>query len=652
MRQDVRKPRRSVLYVPGSNPKALKKSSTLDVDAIIYDLEDSVATNARNDARTAIIEIINSGVNKNKEQVIRVNALNTDDGKIDIKVLDKCNPDAILIPKVNEAKDVKAFEKYLKNKETKIWVMMETALSIVNAYEIAKSSKYLKCFVMGTNDLSAELGIEEELKRTALVTSFEKCMMATKAYKLSLLDGVFNDIRDANGFEEECIYSHGLGFDGKTLIHPGQIQICNKIFTPTAEQLDKAKRIVAAFEDARKKDPNVGVITFEGSQIEELHVNHAKRIIEAELLVSKITELDQSEVIQTSSSKYKIGNFFENFKLGQKIIHATPRTITYGDCALYTALYGSRYALHCSDEFAKKLSLEKSPIDDFLLFNIAFGKTVPDISLNAIANLGYAECKFLKPAYPGDTISSTSEVIGIKENSSGENGVVYVHSVGTNQHDEPVIDYKRWVMVRKKNRNLNKAEPSIPELNKELTSEEVVEIAKKYDFDCAGYDYKASGSDLCYEDYSIDEKINHIDGMTVEEAEHMMATKLYQNNAKVHFNHFVEKGGRFGKRIVYGGHVISLTRALSFNGLSNAFKIIAINGGTHASPCFAGTTVFAWSLILDKVEVSESLGAIRIRTNGIGDAQAYQFQHQDSNKRFDPSVLLSLDYWALIPRKK
>ena len=566
--------------------------------------------------------------------------------------MDKCNPDAILIPKVNEAKDVKAFEKYLKNKETKIWVMMETALSIVNAYDIAKSSKYLKCFVMGTNDLSAELGIEEELKRTALVTSFEKCMMATKAYKLSLLDGVFNDIRDANGFEEECIYSHGLGFDGKTLIHPGQIQICNKIFTPTAEQLDKAKRIVAAFEDARKKDPNVGVITFEGSQIEELHVNHAKRIIEAELLVSKVTELDQSEVIQTSSSKYKIGNFFENFKLRQKIIHATPRTITYGDCALYTALYGSRYALHCSDEFAKKLSLEKSPIDDFLLFNIAFGKTVPDISLNAIANLGYAECKFLKPAYPGDTISSTSEVIGIKENSSGENGVVYVHSVGTNQHDEPVIDYKRWVMVRKKNRNLNKAEPSIPELNKELTSEEVVEIAKKYDFDCTGYDYKASGSDLCYEDYSINEKINHIDGMTVEEAEHMMATKLYQNNAKVHFNHFVEKGGRFGKRIVYGGHVISLTRALSFNGLSNAFKIIAINGGTHASPCFAGTTVFAWSLILDKVEVSESLGAIRVRTNGIGDAQAYQFQHQDSNKRFDPSVLLSLDYWALIPRKK
>ena len=157
MGTNVKKPRRRVPYVPWSNPKALKKNRSVDVDAINYDLEDSVAANARNDARTAIIEIINSGVNKNKEQVIRVNALDTDDGKIDIKVLDKCNPDAILIPKVNEANDVKAFEKYLKNKEIKIWVMMETALSIVNAYEIAKSSKYLKCFVMGTNDSWCQL---------------------------------------------------------------------------------------------------------------------------------------------------------------------------------------------------------------------------------------------------------------------------------------------------------------------------------------------------------------------------------------------------------------------------------------------------------------------------------------------------------------
>ena len=653
MRKDVRKPRRSVLYVPGSSEKALNKSSTLDVDAIIYDLEDSVAPDAKKESRKAVIDIINSEINKNKEQVIRINSLNTDEGREDIKILENCTPDAILIPKVNEAKEVIEIEKFLKNDETKIWVMMETALAIVNAYDIAKSSKYLKCFVMGTNDLSNELGIEEDLKRTALQTSFEKCMMATKAYKLSILDGVYNDIRDSNGFEEECVYSHGLGFDGKTLIHPAQIDICNRVFTPTPDQLEKAKRIVEAFNDARKKDPNVGVIVFEGSQVEELHVEHAKRILKAEKLISEVAG-EKEEIIQGPQNqfKYKTGNFFEDFSMGQKIEHGTPRTITSGDCSLYTALYGSRYALHSSKEFAKSLSLDDSPIDDFLLFNVAFGKTVPDISLNAIANLGYAECKFLKPAYPGDTIKSTSEVIGLKENSNGENGVVYVHSIGTNQNNEKVIDYKRWVMVRKKNKKLESIEKTVPKLSEEVSKEEVIEISKSYDFNCDKFNFQESGSSLTFEDYTIDEKINHIDGMTIESAEHMMATKLYQNNAKVHFNHFIEKGGRFGQRIVYGGHVISLSRALSFNGLSNAFKVIAINGGTHASPCFAKTTVFAWSKILDKVEVTDSIGAMRVRTNGIGDAQAYQFQHTNTDGKFDPSVLLSLDYWVLVPRKK
>ena len=652
MRKDVRKPRRSILYVPGSNEKALKKSSTLDVDALIYDLEDSVAPNAKEGARDSLIKIINSGVNKDKEQVVRINSLDTDIGRDDLKILDHCIPDAILIPKVNSADDVIECEKLINNEDIKIWVMMETALSIVNAYEIAKVSKALKCFVMGTNDLSTELGIEEDLKRTALQTSFEKCMMASKAYKISILDGVFNDIKDSEGFEQECVYSHGLGFDGKTLIHPSQINICNKIFTPTPDQLEKARSIVSAFEKARKEDPEVGVIVFEGSQIEELHVAHARRILEAEKLIMEVSKDNESIPIEVKSgSKYKIGNFFEDFSMGQKISHATPRTITLGDCSLYTALYGSRYALHSSNEFAKQLSLKESPVDDFLLFNIAFGKTVPDISLNAIANLGYAECKFLKPAYPGDTITSHSEVIGLKENSNGDNGVVYVHSTGLNQKKEAVIDYKRWVMVRKKNKSLPKIETVIPKLNSEVTKEEVIAISKDYQFEMKNYDFTAAGSDLVFEDYKIDEKINHIDGITVEEAEHMMATKLYQNNAKVHFNHFVEKGGRFGKRIVYGGHVISLTRSISFNGLSNAFKIIAINGGTHASPCFAGKTVFAWSKIIEKVDVSDTLGALRIRTNGLGDAQPYQFQHQDQNGKFNSDVLLSLDYWALVPKK-
>ena len=288
MRKDVRKPRRSVLYVPSSNEKALKKTSQLDVDALIYDLEDSVAASAKEAARQFVVDIINSEVNKNKEQVIRINSINSELGKEDLKILDHCNPDAILIPKVNSADDVVQCEKLINNKNIKIWVMMETALAIVNAYEIAQASKSLKCFVMGTNDLSTELGIEEDLKRTALQTSFEKCMMASKAYKISILDGVFNDFNDSSGFEQECTYSHGLGFDGKTLIHPAQISICNKIFTPTADQLNKARSIVEAFEKARKDDPNVGVIVFEGSQIEELHVAHARRVLEAEKLIMEV----------------------------------------------------------------------------------------------------------------------------------------------------------------------------------------------------------------------------------------------------------------------------------------------------------------------------------------------------------------------------
>ena len=185
-----------------------------------------------------------------------------------------------------------------------------------------------------------------------------------------------------------------------------------------------------------------------------------------------------------------------------------------------------------------------------------------------------------------------------------------------------------------------------------FSKDEVKDIALSYNFDVTNFNFTDSGSSACFEDYNIGEKIDHIDGITVEEAEHMLATKLYQNTAKVHFNHYYEKDGKFGKRIVYGGHVISLARSLSYNGLANAFKIIGINGGVHASPCFAGKTVFAWSEIIDIMEISDSIGAIRIKTNGIGDAPASEFQHQNDDDKFNQNVLLSLDYWALIPKKK
>ena len=152
----------------------------------------------------------------------------------------------------------------------------------------------------------------------------------------------------------------------------------------------------------------------------------------------------------TGTAKTNPGNFFEDFRIGQLLLHATPRTVTLGDVALYNGLFGARFALQSSDEFARAAGLERSPVDDLLVFHMVFGKTVPDISLNAVANLGYAECVWLQPVFPGDTITTRSKVIGLKENSNRKTGVVYVRSTGRNQRDEPVLDYVRWVMVRKR----------------------------------------------------------------------------------------------------------------------------------------------------------------------------------------------------------
>jgi 2-methylfumaryl-CoA hydratase len=348
-------------------------------------------------------------------------------------------------------------------------------------------------------------------------------------------------------------------------------------------------------------------------------------------------------------SKTVAGNFFEDFALGQVLEHATPRTITEGDVALYVALTGSRFALHCAEPFALALGLPEAPIDDFLLFHMVFGKTVPDVSLNAVANLGYAAGRFEQPVYPGDTVSTVSEVIGLKENSNGETGTVYVRSVGTNQLDQTVLDYCRWVMVRKRDRASPAPEPVVPKLPESVPSE-ALDVPE--DLDLAGYDFTAAGSPHRWSDYAAGEKIDHVDGMTIEEAEHALATRLYQNTAKVHFNQHTESQGRFGRRLIYGGHVISLARALSFNGLANAFKIAALNGGRHVAPCFAGDTVYAWTEILDRAELPDrtDLGALRLRTIATKDRACADFPGRLEGGGYDPAVILELDYWALMPR--
>ncbi len=348
-------------------------------------------------------------------------------------------------------------------------------------------------------------------------------------------------------------------------------------------------------------------------------------------------------------TKTSAGNFFEDFRLGQEIAHATPRTLTDGDTALYTALYGSRFALNCSDAFAEKAGFPQAPVDDLLVFHTVFGKTVPDISLNAVANLGYAGGVFGAPVYPGDTLSARSQVIGLKENSNRKTGVVYVKTTGTNARGDEVLRYVRWVMVRKRDEAAAVKEEQVPNLPGAVAAGE---LRAFNGFKASGYDRAAAGSRHGWDDYAPGERIDHVDGMTVEEAEHQLATRLYQNTARVHFNQHTEAQGRFGKRLVYGGHVISLARSLSFNGLANAFRIAAINGGQHVNPVFAGDTIYAWSEVLERIELPgrADVGALRLRTVAAKNRACADFPWKGADGKHLPEVVLDFDYTVLMPR--
>ncbi len=341
-------------------------------------------------------------------------------------------------------------------------------------------------------------------------------------------------------------------------------------------------------------------------------------------------------------AKTNPGRFFEDYTVGDVIKHAVPRTVSGGERALYHALYPARHALYSSDEFAASVGLPKAPLDDLAAFHIVFGKTVPDVSLNAVANLGYAEGRWMLPVYEGDTLRSESEVIGVKQNSNGKSGVVYVRTRGLNQNDDVVMDYVRWVMVRKGELDAPAPETVIPELKKVI---DPADLAIPAGLDFTGYDFTLAGEPHRWGDYEVGETIDHVDGVTVEEAEHMLATRLWQNTAKVHFDSTARPDG---SRLIYGGHVISMARALSFNGLANAQMIVGLNGGAHANPCLAGTTIRAWSEVLDKAETAApGVGAIRLRLVATSGGDAFALKGEDGKYR--PEVLLDLDYWALMP---
>jgi len=347
----------------------------------------------------------------------------------------------------------------------------------------------------------------------------------------------------------------------------------------------------------------------------------------------------------------RTGNFFEDFRLGGRIVHPTPRTITDGECALYIALTGARNPVHCAAPLARAMGYRDRTVDDLLLFHVAFGKTVPEVSRNAVANLGYADVRFLAPCYPGDTIRAESEVIGLRESSSRRAGVVYVRSSAANQHGEPVLTWVRWVLVHKRDPASPAPEAVVPRLPELVPSAALAVSAGTNPGALTSAD---TGGLDCWDDYAPGARIDHPSGMTLEEADHTLATRLYQNTAHVHFDELAMKRTPFGRRLVYGGHVLSVCRALSYDGLENAYAIAAVNAGRHTNPTFAGDTLYAITEVRERWPLPgrTDAGALRLRLVGLKNlAPAGLAAPTAADGKPHPNVVLDFDYTVLLPRK-
>jgi 2-methylfumaryl-CoA hydratase len=336
--------------------------------------------------------------------------------------------------------------------------------------------------------------------------------------------------------------------------------------------------------------------------------------------------------------------------VGQTIVHATPRTITEGDVALYTALTGSRFATNSADTFAHSLVLPRAPVDNLLAFNVVFGKTVPDISLNAIANLGYAAGRFGHPIYPGDTLTADSTVIGLKENSDGKTGIVYVRSCGVNQRGQIALDYCRWVMVRKRDPASPAPAASVPELPDAVAASDLIIPTGNQG---RAVRLRSPAVPSLWDDYRVGERIDHVDGMTIEESEHMMATRLYQNTARVHFNQQAEKSGtlRTPHHLWWLHHQLwrarcrstawpmpSASRRSTPAGMSRqhspAIRYTPGRKSSNRCPCLAAMT---W--------------ALRAAYRGDQGPSLRRLPLQEPDGSYDPSVLLDFDYTVLMPKR-
>ena len=275
------RPRRSVLYMPGANERALEKAKSLPTDALILDLEDSVAPDAKAEARERVAAAAASGDYGHREVTVRVNAPGTPWHADDLKAAAQAGPDAVVVPKVDSPRTVHEVEAALEAAgvpdRTAIWVMVETPVAMLDARAIAAASERLTVLVLGTNDLAQELHAEHVPGRAPLLTGLSLALLAARATGRVVLDGVYNDVQDLDGFEAEARQGRQLGFDGKTLIHPRQLEPCNRIFTPAQAEVDRSRRIIDAFEQATSQGR--GVVTVDGRMIENLHVDEARRVL-------------------------------------------------------------------------------------------------------------------------------------------------------------------------------------------------------------------------------------------------------------------------------------------------------------------------------------------------------------------------------------
>jgi citrate lyase subunit beta/citryl-CoA lyase len=273
------RPRRSVLYMPSSNERALEKAKSIPCDGLILDLEDAVAPEAKPSARDAACAAAQSGEYGRRELTIRVNGMDTKWHAADMAAACAAGPDAIVVPKVNSAEEVRALVAAMQAhgapERTTLWAMVETPIAMLRAHEIASASDRLSVLVMGTNDLAKELYAEHVPGRQPLITGLGLALLAARATGTAILDGVYNDVKNLDGFAAECAQGRQMGFDGKTLIHPGQVEPANEAFAPSEQAVEDARGILAAWEAGRGS----GVVTYNGRMIENLHVATAERVL-------------------------------------------------------------------------------------------------------------------------------------------------------------------------------------------------------------------------------------------------------------------------------------------------------------------------------------------------------------------------------------